>query len=86
MSVTDPIIKVVTSLNPSAMITHNIIHYIGIMGWLYWCMVWLYCTITIQYFKLVFLEILNVTNWSVFQNQFTYVTVHGKTDLVRTWG
>ena len=37
---------------------------------------WLYCTIgelqPIQYLKSVFLEILNVTTWSVFQNKVTY--------------
>ena len=39
-------------------------------------LVWLYCTIAelqpIQYLKSVFLEILNVTTWSVFQNKVTY--------------
>ena len=38
---------------------------------------WLHCTIgepqPIQYLKSVFLEILNVTTWSVFQNQVTYI-------------
>ena len=38
---------------------------------------WLYCTIRepqpIQYLKSVFLEILNVTTWSVFQNKVTYI-------------
>ena len=37
---------------------------------------WLYCTIgelqPIEYLKCVFLEILNVTTWSVFQNKVTY--------------
>ena len=36
---------------------------------------WLYCTIgelqPIEYLKCVFLEILNVTTWSVFQNKVT---------------
>ena len=39
---------------------------------------WLYCTIgelqPIEYLKCVFLEILNVTTWSVFQNKVTYNT------------
>ena len=38
---------------------------------------WLYCTIgelqPIEYLKCVFLEILNVTTWSVFQNKVTYI-------------
>ena len=37
---------------------------------------WLYCTIgelqPIEYLKCVFLEILNVTTWSVFQNKVTF--------------
>ena len=37
---------------------------------------WLYCTIgelqPVEYLKCVFLEILNVTTWSVFQNKVTY--------------
>ena len=37
---------------------------------------WLYCTIgelqPIEYLKSVFLEILNVTTWTVFQNKVTY--------------
>ena len=46
---------------------------------------WLYCTIgelqPIEYLKSVFLEILNVTTWSVFQNKVTY-TVMVKTVLL----
>ena len=46
---------------------------------------WLYCTIgelqPIEYLKSVFLEILNVTTWSVFQNKVTYLlfmrTIYG---------
>ena len=41
------------------------------------CLTWLHCTIRepqpIQYLKSVFLEILNVTTWSVFQNQITHL-------------
>ena len=40
---------------------------------------WLYCTIgelqPIEYLKCVFLEILNVTTWSVFQNKVTYAQI-----------
>ena len=40
---------------------------------------WLYCTIgelqPIEYLKSIFLEILNVTTWSVFQNKVTYVII-----------
>ena len=40
---------------------------------------WLYCTIgelqPIEYLKCVFLEILNVTTWSVFQNKVTYIII-----------
>ena len=38
---------------------------------------WLYCTIgelqPIEYLKSVFLEIPNVTTWTVFQNKVTYI-------------
>ena len=41
---------------------------------------WLYSTFgepqPIQYLTSVFLEILNVTTWSVFQNQVTYKLLH----------
>ena len=48
---------------------------------------WLYCTIgelqPIEYLKSVFLEILNVTTWSVFQNKVTYITDENTKDLTR---
>ena len=50
---------------------------------------WLYCTVgelqPIEYLKSVFLEILNVTTWTVFQNKVTYLHAYDIHYIVVTW-